>query len=54
MKDDQYSLLLTNLSKFEKGESVIKQVRYFLELVDKKDKDRKSKLLLLNNRDEKS
>jgi hypothetical protein len=45
-KNGLFTLLLTNLSKFEKGETVIKQVRYFLELCDKKDIDRKSKLLL--------
>lgn len=45
-KNGLFTLLLTNLSKFEKGETVIKQVRYFLELCDKKEIDRKSKLLL--------
>ncbi len=40
------SLLLTNLNKFEKGEMVSKQVRFFLDLVDKKDKERISNIRL--------
>ena len=45
-KDRRFSLLLQNINKFENGESVFKQIRYFLELVDKKYKDRKSNILL--------
>ena len=30
---------MQNINKFENGESVFKQIRYFLELVDKKYKD---------------
>ena len=46
LKDQKLSLLLTNLNKFEKGEMVSKQVRFFLDLVDKKDTERKSKIRL--------
>ena len=45
-KDNRFTLLLQNINKFENGESVFKQIRYFLELVDKKYKDRKSNILL--------
>jgi hypothetical protein len=44
--DNKLSILLTNINKFQKGEKVIKQVNYFLELVDKRDFDRNSKVLL--------
>jgi len=46
MKDGKLSLLLTNINKFEKGEMVSKQVRSFLDLVDKKDTERVSKIRL--------
>ena len=45
-KKQRFSLLLQNINKFEDGASVFKQIRYFLELVDKKYKDRKSNILL--------
>lgn len=45
-KDDKLSILLTNINKFLKGEQVQLQIRYFLEIVDKKDHDRNSKILL--------
>ncbi len=44
--DNKLTILLTNINKFQKGEKVIKQVSYFLELVDKRDYDRNSKVLL--------
>ena len=45
-KDTRFTLLLTNINKFDKGESIFKQIRYFLELCDKKYTDRKSNILL--------
>lgn len=46
LKDVKLSLLLTNINKFEKGEMVGRQVRFFLDLVDKKDTERISKIRL--------
>jgi len=46
LKDVKLSLLLTNINKFEKGEMVGRQVRFFLDLVDKKDTERVSKIRL--------
>lgn len=40
------TLLFTNINKFENGEKVQKQIRYYLDLVDKKDKDRHSFTIL--------
>ena len=45
-KDDRFKLLLTNVNKFQSGESVFKQIRYFIELVEAKYKDRRSNILL--------
>ena len=45
-KDTRFKLLLMNINKFSEGDSVFKQIRYFLELVDKSHKDRKSNILL--------
>ena len=45
-KDQRFKLLLMNVNKFSEGDSVFKQIRYFLELVDKSHKDRKSNILL--------
>jgi hypothetical protein len=45
-KDKRFKLLLMNINKFSEGDSVFKQIRYFLELVDKSNKDRKSNILL--------
>lgn len=39
-------LLFTNLNKFQSGETVQKQIRYYLELVDRKDRDRNSFTIL--------
>ena len=44
--DERFKLLLTNVNKFQNGESVFKQIRYFLELVEAKYKDRRSNILL--------
>jgi hypothetical protein len=44
--DNKLGLLLTNINKFQKGEKVLKQIQYFLEIVDKKDIDRNSNILL--------
>jgi hypothetical protein len=44
--ENKLSLLLTNTNKFQRGEKVQLQVRYFLDLVDKKDTDRDCKTLL--------
>ncbi len=44
--DDKITLLLTNINKFQKGDTVITQVKYFLDLVDRKDTDRDAKVLL--------
>jgi len=45
MKDDNFSVLLMNINKVEKGEIITKQVRFFLELIDD-DKDRRKKVML--------
>jgi hypothetical protein len=45
-KDKRFKLLLMNINKFSEGDSVFKQIRYFLELVDNSHKDRKSNILL--------
>ena len=45
-KDQRFNLLLMNINKFSEGGSVFKQLRYFLELVDKSHKDRRSNILL--------
>ena len=45
-KDKRFNLLLMNINKFSEGGSVFKQLRYFLELVDKSHKDRNSNILL--------
>ena len=45
-KDTRFKLLLMNINKFSEGDSVFKQIRYFLELVDKSHNDRKSNILL--------
>ena len=45
-EDRGLTLLMTNINKFEKGEKVQKQIRHYLELVDKKDIDRESKTIL--------
>jgi hypothetical protein len=39
-------ILLTSLNRFHKGEKVQKQIKYYLELVDKREFDRDSKILL--------
>ena len=44
--DTELTLLMTSLNKFEKGEKIQKQIRHFLELVDKKDADRDFKTIL--------
>lgn len=46
LPDNQVFLLFTSLNKFQKGEKVHKQIKYFLEIVDKKDFDRDSCILL--------
>ena len=45
-KDKRFKLLLMNINKFSEGNSVFKQIRYFLELVDNSHKDRRSNILL--------
>ena len=45
-KDQRFKELLTNINKFDKGDYVFRQIRYFLELADKKGKDRQSNILL--------
>ena len=45
-KDERFKLLLMNVNKFSEGDSVFKQIRYFLEIVDKSHNDRKSNILL--------
>ena len=45
-KDQRFKELLTNINKFDKGDYVFRQIRYFLELTDKKGKDRQSNILL--------
>ncbi len=45
-KDQRFSELLTNINKFDKGDYVFRQIRYFLELADKKGKHRQSNILL--------
>ena len=45
-RDHRFNLLMQNINKFQNGETVFKQIRYFLELVDNKYKDRKSNILL--------
>jgi hypothetical protein len=45
-KNDKLGILLTNINKFQKGEQVQLQIRYFLEIVDQKDNNRNSKILL--------
>ena len=45
-KDKRFNLLLMNINKFSEGGSVFKQLRYFLELVDKSHNDRRSNILL--------
>lgn len=40
------SLLMTSLNKFEKGEKIQKQIREYLNLVDKKDFNRSAKTIL--------
>jgi PAS domain-containing protein len=46
LNGNKLGVLLTNINKFQRGEKVQTQVRYFLELVDKKDTDRDCKALL--------
>lgn len=46
IKDDKKSLLIDSITNFKNGESVEKSIRYFLELIDKKDIDRQSQLIL--------
>jgi len=46
LPDDQMILLFTSLNKFQKGEKVQKQIKYYLELVNKREMDRDSKILL--------
>jgi len=46
LSNQDIALLFTNLNKFENGEKVQKQIRYYLELVDKKDKNRNSFTIL--------
>jgi hypothetical protein len=46
IKDDKKSLLIDSITNFTNGESVEKTTRYFLELIDKKDIDRQSQLIL--------
>ena len=45
-KDQRFKELLTNINKFDKGDYVFRQIRYFLELADKKGKHRQSNILL--------
>ena len=45
-KDNRFKLLLMNINKFSDGDYVFKQIRYFLEVVDKSHNDRKSNILL--------
>jgi hypothetical protein len=45
-RSDIISLLSKNLTKFEKGEEVEKQMRYFIRLFHKKGKHRESEILL--------
>ena len=45
-RDHRFNLLMQNINKFQNGGAVLKQIRYFLELVDNKYKDRKSNILL--------
>ena len=45
-KDKRFNLLLMNINKFSEGGSVFKQLRYFLELVDKSHNDRRCNILL--------
>ncbi len=40
------NLLFTSFNKFQKGEKIQKQIKYFLELVDKREFDRDCKILL--------
>jgi hypothetical protein len=44
--DEKLTILLTNINKFHKGETVLKQINYFIELVDNKDRCRNSFILL--------
>ena len=40
------NFLCTVINKFKKGENVLKQINYFLELVDTKDQNRESRIIL--------
>jgi hypothetical protein len=44
--DEKLTILLTNINKFHKGETVLKQINYFIELVDNKERCRNSFILL--------
>lgn len=46
LPDTQMILLFTSLNKFQKGEKVQKQIKYYLDLVDKREFDRDAKILL--------
>lgn len=46
LPDNQMVLLFTSLNKFSKGEKIQKQIKYYLELVDRRELDRDSKVLL--------
>ena len=45
-KDERVDNLMLNVSNFLKGEEVMEQVRYFMQLVSKKDSDRNSDIIL--------
>ena len=44
--ENQVSLLYQSLNKIQKGEKLQKQIKFFLELIDKKEFDRDSKIIL--------
>ena len=44
--DDYIEVLSQNINKFQKGEEIERQMRYFLRLILRKGKDRKSEILL--------
>jgi len=45
-EDNKLKILLTNINKFNKGEQAHLQIRYFMEIVEGKENDRYSKILL--------
>jgi hypothetical protein len=46
LKDQKLRILMTNINKFQKGDMYLMHVRYFLELIDKKDTDRNARVFL--------